>query len=197
MIIRGIADAFTKLVAIFLWIAVIAFVIVLLMGLATAAENTRYGGSFLAQFLSIVGIQLVGLIFFIITMGMMAIFIDIRLTLIEIRDNSQGLVKRQDAGTQNQGTNGRIEPTITPVSMVSDSLDWQNTDQFGAIAKDASGNLLRDFIDANQSIFEAKGVTTKVVHGGKSWFVDLSGSKGTKSFNQSQLQSLIGWVDED
>ena len=28
MIIRGIADAFTKLVAIFLWIAVIAFVIV-------------------------------------------------------------------------------------------------------------------------------------------------------------------------
>lgn len=46
MIIRGIADAFTKLVAIFLWIAVIAF----LMGYASAAENTRYGGSFLAQF---------------------------------------------------------------------------------------------------------------------------------------------------
>ena len=40
MIIRGIADAFTKLVAIFLWIAVIAFVIVFLMGLASAAENT-------------------------------------------------------------------------------------------------------------------------------------------------------------
>ena len=50
MIIRGIADAFTKLVAIFLWIAVIAFVIVFLMGLASAAENTLTVAAFSLNF---------------------------------------------------------------------------------------------------------------------------------------------------
>ena len=50
MIIRGIADAFTKLVAIFLWIGVIAFVIVFLMGLASAAENTLTVAAFSLNF---------------------------------------------------------------------------------------------------------------------------------------------------
>ena len=136
---------------------------------------------------------------------MFAVFIDIRLTLIEIRDNGllatngQNAVTNMDAYKSEEldRTQNKQEPTLTTKSTERDSLDWQNTDQVDAIAKDTSGNLLRGFIDANQSIFEAKGVTTKVVHGGKSWLVDLSGSKGTKSFNQNQLKGLIEWVDED
>ena len=46
MIIRGIADAFTKLVAIFLWIAGIVF----LLGLASAAENTLTVAAFSLNF---------------------------------------------------------------------------------------------------------------------------------------------------
>ena len=195
MIIRGIADAFTKLVAIFLWIAVIAFVIVFLMGLASAAENTRYGGSFLAQFLSIVGIQLVGLTLFIISMGMMAIFIDIRLTLIEIRDNGRGLATRQDVDTRNQGTKCRIEPTITPVSVVSDRLGWQNTDQIDEIAKDNSSNTLREFLKANDALLEKKGISKKIVHSGRFWEVNLTHASGSKSFTQTQLKELMDWVD--
>ena len=150
MIIRGIADAFTKLVAIFLWIAGIVF----LLGLASAAENTLTVAAFSLNFLSIEGIQLVGLTLFIISMGMMAIFIDIRLNLIEIRDNGQGLAKRQDVDTHNQSINRRIEPTITPVLMVSDRLGWQNTDQIDEIAKDNSSNTLREFLKANDALLE-------------------------------------------
>ena len=91
---------------------------------------------------------------FIISMGMMAIFIDIRLTLIEIRDNGQGLAKRQDVDTRNQSINRRIEPTITPVLMVSDRLGWQNTDQIDEIAKDNSSNTLREFLKANDALLE-------------------------------------------
>ena len=195
MIIRGIADAFTKLVAIFLWIAVIAFVIVFLMGLASAAENTLTVAAFSLNFLSIEGIQLVGLTLFIISMGMMAIFIDIRLTLIEIRDNGQGLAKRQDVDTRNQSINRRIEPTITPVLMVSDRLGWQNTDQIDEIAKDNSSNTLREFLKANDALLEKKAISKKIVHGGRYWEVNLTHASGSKSLTQTQLKELMDWVD--
>ena len=149
--------------------------------------------------------QSIGAIVAVIFLGLFAVFIDIRLTLIEIRDNSLGLPKEQNASAaplatkadQADSSDIKREPTLSKNSDKRDDLNWQNTDQLDAIAKDTACNSLRDFVNANQSIFEAKGVTTKVVHGGKSWIVDLSGSKGTKSFNQSQLQSLIEWVDRD
>jgi hypothetical protein len=205
MIIRKTADMFTNLVTAMLWVAVVIWVLVLLFGLVMAGEAAQYGGNFGVAFIGAIGAQLAGATLFVLLVGMFAVFIDIRLTLIEIRDNgllqNNGLnaVADIDANKPDEidRMEGKQEPTLTTKPTERDSLAWQNTDQFGAIAKDASGNSLREFIDANQSIFEAKGVTTKVVHGGKSWLVDLNGSKGTKSFNQSQLQSLIEWVDED
>ena len=132
---------------------------------------------------------------FIISMGMMAIFIDIRLTLIEVRDNGQGLAKRQDVDTHNQSINRRIEPTITPVLMVSDRLGWQNTDQIDEIAKDNSSNTLREFLKANDALLEKKAISKKIVHRGRYWEVNLTHATGSKSFTQTQLKELMDWVD--
>lgn len=46
MIIRKTADAFTLIVTILLWIAVAVSIIVTMLGIYSAAENVKYGGTF-------------------------------------------------------------------------------------------------------------------------------------------------------
>ena len=69
MVVRKIADYFGKLIAFILWAAIGISILVTLAVLGIAAENSYSFVGFLVQFISIVGIQLVGMIFFILIVG--------------------------------------------------------------------------------------------------------------------------------
>jgi hypothetical protein len=207
MVVRKIADYFGKLIAFILWAAIGISILVTLAGLGIAAENSYSFGGFLVQFISIVGIQLVGMIFFILIVGMMAVFIDIRLTLIEIRDQRDPEVKpnitsnkstREHAkkATNNQQKveleQERKEP---PIKSTDDDNVWRDLAKLDALPADPYG-ALKSFVEKNKIMFEQKKMSPKVLHGGRAWEIVIKFDGGEKTFKIDDLSGLTQWYDD-
>lgn len=210
MVVRKIADYFGKLIAFILWAAIGISILVTLAGLGIAAENSYSFGGFLVQFISIVGIQLVGMIFFILIVGMMAVFIDIRLTLIEIRDqrdqrdpeikpnitSSIGTREHAKKATNNQQeVELKQERKETPIKSTDDDNVWRDLAKLDALPSDPYG-ALKSFVEKNKIMFERKKMSPKVLHGGRAWQLIIKFDGGEKTFKIDDLSGLTQWYDD-
>jgi hypothetical protein len=210
MVVRKIADYFGKLIAFILWAAIGISILVTLAGLGIAAENSYSFGGFLVQFISIVGIQLVGMIFFILIVGMMAVFIDIRLTLIEIRDqrdqrdpeikpnitSSIGTREHAKKATNNQQeVELKQERKETPIKSTDDDNVWRDLAKLDALPSDPYG-ALKSFVEKNKIMFERKKMSPKVLHGGRAWQLIIKFDGGEKTFKIEDLSGLTQWYDD-
>lgn len=66
------------------------------------------------------------------------------------------------------------------------------------IVADKSGfaSNMKEFIEANSSIFKAKQLNARCVHDGRKWVVDITSPLGRKTFKLNQIAKLTQWVDE-